>query len=134
MKRISKLNLVISFLFSMAFILPVHASDADFYTSKLSNNSKTADGYYLVQDKIWSEKGCVVDTGKDKLNPGDTATLKIKKDCKWGVVKYQIHKMKDDASMGFLAHSFHDGEFSLEITKKCSNNNCIFRDLSLEQN
>jgi hypothetical protein len=123
------------FLFGLALLLPVYASAANVYTSELSNHSKTekSAGYYLVQDKVWSENGCVADSGKEKLNPGDMTTLKIKKDCKWGGVRYKIHQVKGDATKGYLAHSFHDGTFTIEITENCNNNNCEFRDLSPEQ-
>jgi len=136
MKGVSTLQSIKGIIFSLALLLPVYATASDFYTSDLNNNSKTAKsaGYYLVQDKVWSENGCVADSGKDKLNPGDTTTLKIKKECKWGGVRYKIQTVKDNTSMGFLSHSFHDGTFSLEVTANCNNNKCVFRDLSPEQN
>ena len=121
-----------NFLFCLALLLPICAFADDFYTSELSNNSSKTDGYYLVQDSVWSEKGCVADSGAKRLNPGETTTLKIKKDCKWGVVKYQIHKVQGGAAMGYLAHSFHGKNFSLEITAACKNK-CVFRDLNPEQ-
>lgn len=35
--------------------------------------------------------------------------------------------------MGFLAHSFREGAFSLEVTASCNDDKCVFRDLSPEQ-
>ncbi|GEM_PF-5925090 len=35
--------------------------------------------------------------------------------------------------MGFLAHSFRNGTFTIEVKANCDDNNCVFRDLSPEQ-
>lgn len=136
MKGLSLLKPLKSFIYGLTLLLPAYAFAIDHYASQLANNSKTAKstGYYLTQDKTWGESGCIISPGKEKLNPGDITLLKIKKNCKWGGVGYQIHDMKDGTLMGFLAHSFRDGKFFVEITDSCINNQCVFRDLSPEQN
>lgn len=116
--------------------LPTYALADDDMVSKLTNQSKQSggEGYYLVQDKIIGENDCVKVDGPSKLNPGDSAKLKIKEDCKWGVVRYKIFNMTDNKEMGYLKHSFNDGEFSIDITSACKGGECSFNGLTAEQN
>lgn len=118
-------------------ILPAYVMAAnDNFTSKLVNQSKLNDseGYYLVQDKILGENDCVKVDGNKKLNPGDSAQLNIKKECNWGVVRYKIFSVKDNKDMGYLGHSFHDGNFSIDVTSVCKGSECSFYGLNPEQN
>lgn len=108
---------------------------ADDLSSKLSNQSKqnAAAGYYLVQDTVIGENDCVKVEGNKKLNPGDSAQLKIKDGCKWGVARYTIYNVSDDKEIGKLGHSFHDGNFTIEIISTCKGNECSFTGLTPEQ-
>lgn len=116
-------------------VLPAYAM-ADDMSSKLTNQSKQngSTGFYLVQDKIIGENDCVKVDGEAKLNPGDSAQLKIKDGCKWGVVRYKIVNMSDNKEMGYLKHSFNDGEFSIDITSVCKGGECNFYGLNADQN
>ena len=109
---------------------------ADDISSKLTNQSKQngSDGYYLVQEKVIGENDCVKVDGNKKLNPGDSANLKIKEDCKWGVVQYKIFNVTDDKEVGTLGHSFRDGVFNVEIVSECKGSDCAFTGLTPSQN
>jgi hypothetical protein len=110
---------------------------ADDVSSKLTNQSKQngSEGYYLVQEKVISEDECVKVEGNKRLNPGDSARLKIKDDdCKWGVVQYKIFTVSGDKEVGKLGHSFRDGNFSVEIVSECKGSDCSFTGLTSEQN
>jgi len=113
----------------------VLATEGD-HTSKLNNETKQQSGepFYLVQDKVWSEYGCVLDSGSKRVNPGESTVLKIKKGCKWGGVQYKVFKASNNEDMGYLAHSFRDGTFNIEVTAPCGPSGCNFYDLSPEQN
>lgn len=115
--------------------LPTSAIATDM-SSKLTNQSAQNGqaGFYLVQDKIISENDCVKVQGNKKLNPGETAELKIKEGCKWGVVKYKIVNMSDNKEMGYLKHSYNEGEFSIDIMSACKGGDCNFYGLNAEQN
>lgn len=115
-------------------VLPTYAIAADM-SSKLTNQSKqnAETGYYLVQDKIIAENDCVKVDGNAKLNPGDSAQLTIKKDCKWGVVRYKIMNINDNKEMGYLKHSYNDGDFSIDIMSVCKGGECNFFGLTADQ-
>lgn len=124
-----------SLLFTSIIMFPVYGMADDNMSSKLVNRSKQngSEGYYLVQDKILGENDCVKVEGNKKLNPGDSAQLNINKECKWGVVVYKIFSMKENKEMGYLGHSFHDGDFSIDITALCKGSECSFYDLNPAQ-
>lgn len=133
MKLFNKLSSVV-LASTILSALPSYAIAADM-SSKLTNQSKQngSAGYYLVQDKIIGENDCVKVEGNAKLNPGDSAELKIKVGCKWGVVRYKILNISDNKEMGYLKHSFNDGEFSVDITSACKDGECNFYGLTPEQ-
>jgi hypothetical protein len=110
----------------VAFGLPtlVLANDE----SELKNQSNQKDGYYLVQENIWTKKGCVEEPkeGKQKVMPGESAKLKMKEGCKWGVVKYEVFKMSDHKKVGDIAHTYRGGKFFIEMQKTCEGNTCNF--------
>jgi hypothetical protein len=125
-----------SILLLIAMMSSTNALAADdVVSSKLNNLSKTKDseGYYLVQDKVWSEYDCITDSGNKKINPNETSVLKVKKECKWAGIRYKIFKVTNNEDMGFLAHSYRDGTFSIEVTSPCNGDECNFYDLSPEQ-
>ena len=124
-----------SLLIVSSLLLSPLVSGDDNYSSTLDNKSKQKanDGYYLIQDKTWSEEGCILDKGKQRINPGDSNVLTIKKGCTWGGIRYKVFSVSNDKYMGFLAHSFREGNFSLEITAPCNGSECIFYDLNPEQ-
>lgn len=132
-------RLIQSVLFvSSAILAPVllAAAAEDNYSSTLNNKSNTngKEAFYLVKDQSWAEGDCIMEKGKDRINPGESSNLKIKKGCTWGVMKYKILSVKDNKFMGNLAHSFHDGKFSIELTSQCNEKECNFYDLNPEQN
>ena len=118
-----------------SLLLSSFAFGDDNYSSTLNNKSKQKEsaGYYLIQDKTWSEEDCILDKGKQRINPGESSVLTIKKGCTWGGIRYKIFSVDNDKSMGFLAHSFREGSFSLEITASCNGGECTFYDLNPEQ-
>lgn len=90
----------------------------NYYSSKLHNQSKQsgAEGYYLIKDKVWSEHGgCIVDSGSKKVNPGESTSLKINKECTSGGVEYKVFNLINHEIVGYLLHNFHNGSFSMEI-------------------
>lgn len=129
-------NIMKSLLFSSIVFLPVYAIADDNLSSTLTNRSKQSgsEGYTLVQEKTWGEKDCVKVEGSEKLNPGDSNKLKIKKGCDWGGVGYKIVAVKDNQEVGRLGHSFHGGDFSIDITADCKGTECNFYDLNPVQN
>jgi hypothetical protein len=127
-------NIAVTALVASTILLPSYAVAGDI-NSKLTNQSKEngSDGYYLVQETIIGENGCVKVEGDKKLNPGDSAQLKIKEGCKWGVVRYKIYNVLDNKEIGKLGHSFHDGNFTTEIIGTCKGNDCSFTGITAEQ-
>ncbi len=129
--RKAKLLLIIS-----ALLLPIYGFAADTnFSSTLNNQSKQNDpnGFSLVQAKVWSENGCVLNSGSKKINPGESTVLEIKQGCMWGGVSYKIISIKDNKDMGYLAHSFRNGSFSIEIKAPCKDSVCNFYDLNPQQ-
>ncbi len=124
-----------SIVLATTLILPAYAM-ADDMNSKLTNQSgkNGSPGFYLVLDKTISENDCVKVDGNAKLNPGDSAQLKIKQGCKWGVVRYKIFNLTDNKEMGYLKHSYNDGDFSIDISSVCKGGECGFYELSADQN
>lgn len=127
-------NLLKSFILISTLGIPAYGI-ADDTSSKLTNQSKQngANGYYLVREKIIAENNCVNVEGSEKLNPGDSANLKIKPECKWGVVQYKIYNVDDNKEIGKLGHSYHDGNFTIEITSTCEGKDCNFTSLLPEK-
>jgi hypothetical protein len=56
------------------------------------------------------------------LAPGETTVLEIKNNCEWAGVKYKM--MKNKEIVGYVAHSFRDKNFSLEISQACKGDTC----------
>ncbi len=119
-------------ILALSILLPTYAAaDNSGYTSKLSNQTNNAtDKFYLVKEKVWGMPGCVVNQGSQKINPGESTVLTIKKGCKWGGVSYTIFKVSDHKKMGKLVHSFRDNVFRIEINSACGKEGCIFYDMS----
>lgn len=112
----------------------------DVYSSQLVNQSKQSgsNGYKLVKTKMWPNSSCVIDAGKEVLNPGDTTMLKIKKsqDCAESGIGYSIYKMEDTNNehlLGYLSHRLGSGKFSVQISRFCEGEQCVFTDLNPEQ-
>lgn len=128
-------NTIQSAMLASAMLLPTYAMAEDL-SSTLTNQSTQngSTGFYLVQDKIIGENDCVKVEGNAKLNPNDSAQLKIKQGCKWGVVRYKIFDISSHKDMGYLKHSFNDGNFNIDITSICKSGECNFYGLNPEQN
>lgn len=110
------------------------------YSSELVNQSKqqSSNGFKLIKTKMWPNNGCLIDTGKQIVNPGESTTLKIKKDMKCnesgvGYSIYRLEDMKNEHLFGYLSHRFADGKFSIQISRFCEGNKCVFMDLNPEQ-
>lgn len=129
------LHAMCNVLFSSVIILPASLMAADNQSSKLNNQSgqNGSKAFYLVQEKILGEGDCVQVVGNKKINPGESAQLNIKKDCTWGVARYKIYSAQDNKEIGYLGHSFHDGNFSIDITSQCKGSECNFFDLNPDQ-
>lgn len=119
----------------LAALIPGYAL-ADNSTSTLNNQSDSKTGYYLVQDWIWGNQGCVIapTVGMTKIQPGQSAQLTVKEGCKWGGVRYKIFNVANNQEIGSLSHSFHNGSFSIDVSAPCSGSTCVFRDLDPQQN
>ena len=64
--------------------------------------------------------------------------LKIKKsrDCDQSGIGYSIYQVGDTHHqylLGYLSHRFADGKFSVQISRFCEGNECVFKDLDPEQ-
>lgn len=134
MQKLGKIRSLLSIL--LLTITTPFASADDNISSTLNNKSKQngSEGFYLVQDKAWSEEGCILDKGKSQINPGESSVLKIKQGCTWAAVRYKITDVTNSKDMGFLGHSFRDGNFAIDISAPCNGNECNFYDLNPEQN
>lgn len=133
MKNLPKIQ---ASLFLLSSVVTPFGFAADNFSSTFNNKSKqnANDGFYLVRDKAWAEEGCILDKGKDKINPGENSTLKIKQECAWGVITYKVFNVKDNKEVGNLGHSFRDGKFYIEVSAPCNGSECNFYDLNPNQN
>lgn len=110
------------------------------FSSKLINQSKQAKslGYILVKTRTWPETGCVLDSGKERVNPGENSIFRVKKAraCDQAGIGYSIYSVddvKNEHLIGYLSHRFRDGRFSMQISLFCEGSECIFRDLNPTQ-
>src|SRR5437016_5487876 len=111
------------FICILMFLLPICGFAAETnYTSHILNQSKNSksDGYVLVKTRIWPESGCVIDSGKEILIPGDSSQLVIakKKECDEAGVGYSLYNVDDKNKknlLGYVSHRFRDGRFSLQV-------------------
>ena len=124
-------------LLAIAILLPTYALAEDNYSSQLVNQSKNSGGesYDLVKTRVWPESGCVVDSGKDNVNPGENGVLTIKKskECSEAGVGYSLYQSQDKKKehlLGYVSHRFRDGKYSLQVSIFCEGGKCIFRDLN----
>lgn len=133
--RISKIKISKIVILSALLGLSFCALAAEKETIKLQNQSgkSAAEGYYLVQDKTWGMPGCVAYLGNKEIKPGESTSFDIKKECKWGGVRFKIFKMANKEFIGELAQSYRDGEVTMEVSAKCKNNECSFKDLNPQQ-
>jgi hypothetical protein len=118
-------------LLACAIALPAYAIAAENnYNSELVNETKQAgsEGFKLVKTRIWPESGCVIDSGKKNLNPGDSTNLTIKKS------KECSEDTQGKNLLGYLSHRFRDGKFSIQVSIFCEGKKCLFRDLNPLQN
>lgn len=126
MFTLSRFNPSKAALLIFTLVAPVYAlAGGNGYSSTISNQTKQYDpagvGYVLQQSFIWGNN-CVADAGKKSLNPGDSTVIKINQGCEWGGVKYKI--VKNNETIGYLADSFRDQQFTLEISLPCNNGIC----------
>lgn len=131
-----KFNHTLQSIIGLLFLInPAFAMGDENFSSKLNNKSKQNgnDGYYLVKDTEWGNN-CVIDSGKDRINPGDVNTLIIKKGCQWGGVRYNVFTVTGNSNIGSLGHSFHNGKFSIEISAPCDGTDCNFVNINPLQN
>jgi hypothetical protein len=136
-KNLLKLSLIFFLITSSNYVLAAE----DQYNSLLVNKSKQAnsEGYKLVKTKVWPNPICVIDSGKEIVNPGESTELKIKKstECAESGVGYSMYKMEDTKSehlLGYLSHRLGEGKFSVQISRFCEGDKCVFTDLNPEQN
>lgn len=128
----------------LTLILPVCSLAAqDEYSSVLVNESKNANsiGFTLIKTRVWpdSTPSCLIDSGKQVLSPGESTLLKIKKnkECNQAGIGYSIYRVDDNKHqhlLGYLSHRFANGKFSMQISRFCEGDKCIFKDLHPEQN
>jgi hypothetical protein len=124
-------------MFVLSALWPVYAVAGDNYSSQLVNesNQSGSQSYDLVKTRVWPEVGCVIDSGQANVNPGDSAVLTIKKSpqCSEAGVGYSLYKSEDKKKehlLGYVAHRFRDGKYSLQVSIFCVGDKCLFRDLN----
>ncbi len=120
-------------MLSALIALPLSALSAENQTLTLKNQSDSSKGYYLVQDKTLGEPGCVNYLGNKEIKPGESTSFEIKKDCKWGVVIFKIFSLANKEYIGDLGQAYRDGKVIINISSKCKNNDCTFKDLNPQQ-
>lgn len=128
-------------LLILILVLPTYLMAADdSYFSQLSNESNKPHlvPYKLIKTRIWPESGCVIDSGPQILNPGDNAHFQVskKKGCDQAGIGYSLYKSSDKDNknlLGYVAHRFRDGRFSLQVSIFCEGDKCVFRDLNPQQ-
>jgi len=134
-------NLIKFILLLLAMTLPTYIVAAeDSYSSELVNQSNHAglSGVRLVKSKLWpSTPGCLIDTGKAIVNPGESTVLKIKKakECEVSGVGYEIYPVADTKKehlLGYLSHRFEDARFTFQVARICDGTKCVFTDESLQ--
>lgn len=115
-------------------------SGQESYSSFLVNQSNQgATAYVLVKTRTWPQANCIIASGQTMLSPGEKTELVIAKikGCDQAGVGYSMYK-KEDAKhkqlLGYVSHRFRDGKFSIQISMFCKSKECIFKDLSPEQN
>jgi len=135
-------NLVKLLLLVFSILLPGYllAAEDNNYSSQLINQSKhaVAGGYTLIKTRVWPETGCVIDSGKGIIPPGESTQLKIakKKECDQAGIGYSLYKSSDVKNthlLGYVSHRFRDGKFSLQVSIFCEGDQCIFRGLNPQQ-
>lgn len=111
------------------------------YHSQLVNqtNQHHTEGFKLIKTKMWPTTGCLLDTGKRIVKPGESTILSIKNDancneCGVGYSIYRISDVQNKHLFGYLSHRFADGKFSVQISRFCKVGKCVFADLNPEQN
>lgn len=112
----------------------------DSYFSQLVNksNGPNLTPYKLVKTRVWPETGCVIDSGKEVINPGESSNLRVsnKKECDQAGIGYSLYKMSDSNNknlLGYVSHRFRDGKFSLQVSIFCMGQQCVFKDLNPQQ-
>lgn len=135
-----KKNLVKLTLIFLTTIFPFYVAAEEIYSSKMVNKSKHSgsNGYKLIKTKTWPHSGCLIDTGKQIVFPGEIAILKVKKDekCKESGVGYSIYKVEDKKNqhlLGYVSHRLGSGKFSVQISRFCEGEECVFSGLNPEQ-
>lgn len=140
MRNLKSKILAVSVLSIVAMLLPQQLLAEEIYSSMLVNNSKVSgsNGYKLVKTKMWPQSGCILESGKETLYPGDSVILKIRKSdqCNESGIGYSIYKMDDQKNshlLGYASHRLGAGKFSLQISRFCEGKECIFTGLNPEQ-
>jgi hypothetical protein len=133
-KRI--LILISAILFPVCVIAAENNFNSQFINQSNQSGSK---GFNLVKTRVWPESGCVIDSGKDVVKPGESTKLEVmnKKECDQAGIGYSMYKAEDTKNahlLGYVSHRFRDGKFSLQISVFCEGDKCIFRDYNPQQN
>lgn len=130
---------IILWILMLLFPIGGFAAEAN-YSSHIMNQSKRSgsNGYVLVKTRVWPESGCVIDSGKAILAPGENSQLIVmnKKECDQAGVGYSLYNADDKDKkhlLGYVSHRFRDGRFSLQVSVFCEGSQCVFRDLNPEQ-
>ena len=141
-KLFSLHKLINSIIILSVLLLPTCIFAAnDEYSSELLNqsNKNNAAGFKLIKTREWPSSGCLMVTGKPIVNPGESTMLKIKKDdtkCEDSGVGYEIYSVADTKKehlLGYLSHRLGAGKFSVQISRFCKSEKCVFTDLNPAQ-
>lgn len=135
-KKLINLTLLLLTIVAPTYLF---AADNEYHSQLLNqSNQNNSAGFRLVKTKMWPNAGCLLDTGKKIVNPGESTTLTIKKDkkCHEGGVGYSMYRVEDTNNehlLGYLSHRFADGKFSIQISRFCEGDKCVFTDLNPAQ-
>jgi hypothetical protein len=141
-KLFARRRLINSILAFSVILLPTYLLAAtNDYTSELLNesNQNNSKGYILIKTREWPTKGCLIETGDEVIYPGESTLLKIKHDdkkCSDSGVGYEIYRTEDTKKenlLGYLSHRLGAGKFSVQISRFCEGDKCVFKNLNPAQ-
>lgn len=128
----------ILFIFSVVLSVSLYAGTDEYRSLLVNETNQHHNKYRLIKTRMWPNDACLLDSGKVIVNPGETTTLRIKKDatCDQAGVGYEIYPAEDTEKqhlLGYLSHRFADEKFSVQISRFCKGERCVFADLNPEQ-
>lgn len=137
--RTSRFFLLSSLTFFTLYMPTLTYAEDNYSSTFINESNEGAEKYTLVKTRIWPESGCVLESGPNRILPGEKTQLVIakKQGCDQAGIGYSMYKTidtKQEHLLGYVSHRFRDGTFSLQVSIFCKNKPCLFRDLNPDQN